>query len=235
MIADHGVVQLEAEVEPALRRPAAALVEVAVARIEQERIVGRVQLDVGRAELDQLVDLLAQDRGHVLQERLERRVRLARALRVVEVREQARAGERHLEDAVGAPARVRELLAGERAPAAQRSHHRDRRALDDHVAQLLRVPLAPEKRVEVPLAEAIHGGRHLALEGEPAHLAVGDHVETGVRLQREGRVDGAVLDRLELRAGEAAGRQALLRLQQLGRPEQAADHVGSSFEHAGRL
>ena len=74
MIADHVVVELEAEVEPALRRPAAALVEVPVARVDEQRIVRRVELDVGRAEPDELVDLLAQDLGHVPEERLERRV-----------------------------------------------------------------------------------------------------------------------------------------------------------------
>ena len=59
VIADDVVVELEAELERALDRPAPALVEVSVARVGEERVVRRVELDVGRAEPHELGDLLA--------------------------------------------------------------------------------------------------------------------------------------------------------------------------------
>ena len=71
MVSDDDVVELEAELEPALGRPAAALVEVAIAGVEEQRVVGRVELDVGGAELDELVDLLAQDLGDRPEELLQ--------------------------------------------------------------------------------------------------------------------------------------------------------------------
>ena len=87
MVADDEVVELEAELEPTVGRPAAALVEVAVARVEEERVVRRVELDVACAEPNELVHLLAQDLRHVAEVLLQRRVGLRRAIRVPEVRE----------------------------------------------------------------------------------------------------------------------------------------------------
>jgi hypothetical protein len=49
-IPDDGVVHLDAAFQVALRAPALGFVEDARRRIEQQRIVGRVELDVGRAE-----------------------------------------------------------------------------------------------------------------------------------------------------------------------------------------
>jgi hypothetical protein len=97
------------------------------------------------------------------------------------------------------------------------------------------VPLAPEERVEIPGAEALHRGRKLALEREPAHLAVRDDVEAGVLLQRERVVDRTVLDLLERRVRERAAVEALTRLEQLRRPQKAAHDVGSGQEHADSL
>ena len=71
VLADDEVVELEPELEPALGRPPAARVEVAVARIEEQRVVRRVELDVGGAEANELVDLLAQDLGDVAEELLQ--------------------------------------------------------------------------------------------------------------------------------------------------------------------
>jgi hypothetical protein len=72
--------------------------------IEQQRIVRRVDLDVGRAEAHQLLDLVAQDRDHVGEEGVERGVGAARAVRRPEVREQAGARQVDLSDAAGPPA-----------------------------------------------------------------------------------------------------------------------------------
>ena len=74
-------------------------------------------------------------------------------------------------------------------------------------------------------------GRELALEREPAHLAVRDDVEPGVLLQRERFVDGPVLDLLEGGVRELAGFEPPPCLEQSGRSEEAADDVGASVEH----
>jgi hypothetical protein len=70
-LSEDDVVELEAEVEPTLGRPASALIEVAIGGIKEERIVGSVELDVLAAEPRELVDLLAQDLGDVGQEALQ--------------------------------------------------------------------------------------------------------------------------------------------------------------------
>jgi hypothetical protein len=64
-LSEDDIVELKAEVEPALGRPASALVEGAIGGIEEERIVGSVELDVLAAEPHELVDLLAEDLGDI--------------------------------------------------------------------------------------------------------------------------------------------------------------------------
>jgi hypothetical protein len=71
--------------------------------------------------------------------------------------------------------------------------HGQGRSLDVHVAQLVAMPLAPEKGVEIPVGEAVDRRGQLALKGEAPHLAVRDDVEPGLLLQGEGLVDGRVL------------------------------------------
>jgi hypothetical protein len=68
---DDGLVVRYPELEPALGRPASALIEVAIGGIERKRIVGSVELDVSAAQAHELVDLLAQDPGDVGQEALQ--------------------------------------------------------------------------------------------------------------------------------------------------------------------
>jgi hypothetical protein len=93
------------------------------------------------------------------------------------------------------------------------------------------VPLAPEERVDVPLPEAFDCRGHLALEGEAPHLAVRHHIEPGLLLEREGRVDRFVLCLLEGGLRERARLELLPRLEQERRPEEAADDIGTSQEH----
>ena len=162
-------------------------------------------------------------------------VRAGRAVGIPEVGEQARARQRHLQDAVGAPVRVRKLVGREEALLPKRSLDGDRRSLDVHLAELVRLPLAPEKGVQVPFAEPVDCLGQLALEREPAHLAVRDDVEPGLLLEAERRVDGCVLHALELGRRQLTGLPLLARFQQLGRPEQAADDVAASREHAATL
>ena len=229
------VVELEAEIEPTLRRPAPARIEVAVGRVDEQRVVRRVELNVGGAQTDELVDLLAQDLGDRAEKLLEGAVGARRALRIPEVGEHAGTGERHLEHPIGPPPRVRELLGGEEAPTTEGRLDRERRPIDVHLAELVRVPLAPEERVEVPLAEPFDRLRHLALEGEATHLAVRDDVEPGLLLQAKRGVDGGVLDPFELGGRQQAAVASLAGLEQISGPEQAADDVGPGLDHRATL
>ncbi len=157
----------------------------------------RIELDVRRAQAHQLVDLLAQDLGDVAEELLQARVGTARALGIPEVGEQARARQRHLEDAVGAGTRIGELVGREEAPPAKLPLHGDRRPLDLHLAELAALPLPPQERVEIPLAEPLDRLGHLALEREPAHLAIRDDGHPRLLLEPERGVDGRVLRLLQ--------------------------------------
>ena len=64
-LSEDDVVELETEVEPALGRSASAGVEVAIGGIEEQWIVGSIELDVFTAQPHELVDFLAQDFGDV--------------------------------------------------------------------------------------------------------------------------------------------------------------------------
>ena len=74
------------------------------------------------------------------------------------------------------------------------SDHCESRTLDDEIPELAGMPFPPEESIQVPLAEALDGGRHLALEREAAHLAVGDDVEPGPFLPPYGPEAKAVVD-----------------------------------------
>ena len=154
---DHGVVELDAAVEPALERPALRLVERARGRVDQQRVVGRVQLQVGRAQPGQLTHLVAHDLDDVLQEAVQRGVGVERQLRRPQVGVEAGAGEGDLGDAAGAAAQVGQLLGGDvAAPAQGLAHAQARRPFGGAVADLLiAVPLAPQVRVQRHLAEAL--------------------------------------------------------------------------------
>ena len=113
--------------------------------------------------------------------------------------------------------------------------HGQGRTLDVHVAELVAVPLAPEKGIEVPVGEAVDRRGQLALKGEAPHLAVRDDVEPGLLLQGERLVDGRVLHLREAFLGDRAGLELLPGLEQEGRAQQAADDVGAGHEHAPTL
>src|SRR5205823_6185875 len=80
---------------------------------------------------------------------------------IPEVGVEARARKRHLDHTVGAPAHVGELLGRQRPFPSKLPDHRKRRPLDAHLAELAALPIAPEERVEVPVAEAVDGRREL--------------------------------------------------------------------------
>src|SRR5436309_6012492 len=232
VISDDVVVELDTELEPALGRPAATFVEPAVCRIDEQRVVRCVQLDVHRAEPHELVDLLTEEFGDVGEELLQVPVRGLRAFRVPEVRKQTGARQRHLDDPVGAAAGVHELFGRERAFAPKRLLDRELRPFDAKLTELVALPLAPEERVEVPLGEALDGRGELALKRESAHLAVGDDRKACLRLELEGVVDRLVLDPLERGGCQLPVGELPLRCEQVGRAKKTADDVRSRVEHA---
>ena len=61
--ADHGVVQLDASPQPLIGAPTLPLVEASGRWVDQQRIVRRVELDIGAAQAHQLGHLFAQDVG----------------------------------------------------------------------------------------------------------------------------------------------------------------------------
>src|SRR5207245_3685026 len=93
------------------------------------------------------------------------------------------------------------------------------------------MPVAPEEGFQGNVTETIDGIGERALEGEAAHLAVGDDVQAGVLLEFDGRIHRPVLDLLEGRRRDLSGYQVIPGLEQLGRPQQAADDVGVGRDH----
>jgi hypothetical protein len=93
------------------------------------------------------------------------------------------------------------------------------------------LPLAPEERVEVPLAEALDGSRELTLKRESAHLAVGDDREACLLLELEGVVDRLVLHPLERGGRQLPLGELLLRCEQVWRAKKTPDDVRSRVEH----
>jgi len=77
------------------------------------------------------------------------------------------------------------------------------------------------------LSKAFDRRRHLALERLPAHLAVSDDFQFGFLLQRDRSVRS-----FELRSGDCAVGELLLRSEQLGRAKQAANYVRPYIDHA---
>lgn len=67
------------------------------------------------------------------------------------------------------------------------------------------MPIAPEERIQVPIAKALDGLNHLALEREPPHLTVGQHREAGLFLLGDRFVYGPILDALVGWSGDLAG------------------------------
>ena len=84
------------------------------------------------------------------------------------------------------------------------------------------------------LPEALYGLDHLALEGFPAHLAVGDDREAGTLLERDRPVNGPVLDALKLGGGDLTPREAPPGFEKLRRAQEAPNDVGPSCDQRPR-
>jgi hypothetical protein len=88
----HLVVQRDAQIQPFAQAPALRFVERARLGLEQQGIVGRVELDVAGPVFGKFFHFLAQDPRHVLEEALERGVSTARALGGPEISKQPGTG-----------------------------------------------------------------------------------------------------------------------------------------------
>jgi hypothetical protein len=78
------------------------------------------------------------------------------------------------------------------------------------------IPVTPKKGVQGHFAEAAHRRGHLALEGLPAHLAIGYYRKTGRFLQRNGLINGSVFYLLKGILTNATRYKLSLRGKQLG-------------------
>ena len=156
----------------------------------------RVELDVAAAEPGELAHLAHEDRRDVREERVERGVGLAGPLGRPEVREQRRARQGDLRDALRRGAQEHELLGREPAPLLERTDDRELgRALDLAVADGVGVPVAPQPGIDADAVEAVAGIGDLILEALPAVLAVGHDLAAGGLLLAHDRAHGVVLDR----------------------------------------
>ncbi len=221
---DHRVVQLDAIADPALGAPAARLVEGPPLGVDQQRVVGCVQLDVGAPEALQLAHLVDEHPCHSAHEVVEARVGLPRALGIPEVGEQAGARKRDLGGPVGDRPEEGELLGRERAAALQRPHHGHLvRALDRLVAELVGVPLAPQPGVDAHSLKAVDGLAQLGLERLAAVLTVAEHGQAHLFLHSHDVANCVILSGLQAGWGIPS-------LQQLRRAQQAPHMLGPSCD-----
>ena len=230
MTVDDRVVQLDVRVEHLVRIAAALPVALADLLVEQRRILRRVDLHVLAAEPPQLLDLAPREVDEIREIGIARRVGAFRSLGVVVGRRLLRAEQRHLHRRPGAAAQIGELLDRHLPPPLQ--------LVDDHrplETGLVPFAVAERDRPAGELVEAFERFDEMAVERIAAHLAVGDDVEPGRLLQRDGLVDGAVLDRLERRRRQLAALELLARVEQVLRPQQAADDVGAGGREVGWL
>src|SRR5574337_1710073 len=152
-------------------------------------------------------------------------------MRVPEAGKETRAWKRDLQYPVSSLTRIRELLSGQETLAAKLAHDSDRWPLDHHLPELFALPLAPKEGIEVPLAEPLDGGRHLALEGEAPHLPIGYDIEVGLFLKSQCFIDRPIFNPLELSRRELARGELFLRIEKLGWPKQAADDICVGCNH----
>ena len=83
--------------------------------------------------------------------------------------------------------------------------------------------------------KAADGRRHLALEGLPPHLPIGDNFQADAFLQRDGVVNRTIFDLFKLCLAYITTGQLLLCFEQLWRPEQASDDISMNANHKSRL
>ena len=193
----------------------------------------RVDLYIGGTEANELGDLIMEDRDDVGEEMLQACIRGLGTFRRPEIHEQAGAGQGHLCDAACAAAQIDKLLRGKMPFTHEPADHAeiDRPLAASLPAAAIAMPVAPQECIDIPVAEPVDSLGHLALEGEPPHVAVGHDVKARCLLQRNGLIDGAILNGLELRVTKTPGHPVVPRFAQCDRPEKTADNVGMCRNH----
>ena len=199
--------------------------------------MGCVHLDIGGAQARQFLNLLAKDFDDVGEKTLEAGVGAFGALRGPKIHKEPGTGQCHLRGPCGTGSEIHELLRRQVSLAPELCDHAQigwsfAAPIADRIVA---VPLAPQKRIDVPLPETLHGLGHLALERQSPHLTVRDHFQARLLLEDDGLIDGAVLDGLEMGLVDTTGRQVLLRFEKLRWPEQAANDVGMCGNHGRSL
>ena len=121
---------------------------------------------------------------------------------------------------------VNSSAASERRRTSRSDHRHLGRPLDDLVAELVGVPLAPQPGVEPRALHARRRRHELGLEGLAPQLAVGHHRAAGLLLERHDLAHRGVLDGLERDRVEPPLGIRRPRLQQRARAQQAPDVIG---------
>ncbi len=204
----------------------------------------RVDMDVAAAGLDQARHDLPLDRNDVGQERLHvaidrGRVFVFEALRDA-VRPDQRDFSRRLRHLADEAVFLERNVVRKRQSRLGRPAMRHRRAGMMHLRD---IPTLPRRRTLDALLVhfqrravgviAFHRGAKAVLEIEPAHFAVGDHVEARVLLQPHRLAHRLIFDGVQRVRGDLAVVERNARFLDDLRPQQAADHVGADFGQCG--
>ena len=165
--------------QPLIDGPASRFVKGPGLRREEQRIVRRIDLNIGGTEANQLRDLITEDCDDVGEEVLKACIRGLRTFRTPEIHEQAGAGQAYLCDAACAAAYIDKLLGGKMPFAHEPADHAE---IDRAIAaplpdRAVAMPMAPQECIDVPGAEAVNSLGHLALKRKPLHFTVGHDVE----------------------------------------------------------
>lgn len=175
----------------------------------------------------QLLDLQPHEIDEVGEKALEGWVGAGRALRVPVGGGLLGAGHRHLRGAGRASPQVGELLGTHIPSPAEPVDHG--RAAEGHLTTFL---IAEGHRHAARAVEPLERLQEMAEERETALLAVGKDIEPRLLLEPDRLIDRAVLDTLELGRAQLASVEALTRLLQVLRPEQAPDYVAPVYHDA---
>ena len=194
-----------------------------------------VELQVAASRRVEVADDRAVARGDGLDERLVRRVDLARALDVV--------GQDHLLEELG---RCRDRLLGDGVLVLERVHELEvldermvlgrERAREPGVVDQGRFAVEADALVGLLMCDALKAPHEIEVPGRAAELAVGDDVIAGRLLLGDELADAVVFDGLELISGDGLLRKLLACfLEPCGAQETAdvieAERCGKMFAH----
>ena len=99
-------------IEPAVQAPTLPFIESTRAGIEQETILGRIDLNTSGAQASELGNFIAQDLNDVREKAIQRRIDISRNRRRPEVSPQAWARKRDLGNSFGSVFQINEFVNG---------------------------------------------------------------------------------------------------------------------------